>query len=104
MAWLVLIGSGLLETVWALALAASKGFTRPLPVAVFVVALVLSMVGLGYAVRTIPVGTAYAVWVGIGATGTALAGMVLLREPVTVARVACLLLIITGVVGLRYSE
>ncbi|HEY8452988.1 MAG: multidrug efflux SMR transporter [Micromonosporaceae bacterium] len=104
MAWLVLIGSGMLEAVWALALAASKGFTRPLPVAVFVVALVLSMVGLGYAVRTIPVGTAYAVWVGIGATGTALAGMVLLREPVTVARVACLLLIITGVVGLRYLE
>lgn len=104
MAWLVLIGSGVLESVWALALAASKGFTRPLPVAVFVVALVLSMAGLGYAVRTIPVGTAYAVWVGIGATGTAVAGMVLLREPVTVARIVCLILIIAGVVGLRYLE
>ncbi|HLV59244.1 MAG TPA: multidrug efflux SMR transporter [Natronosporangium sp.] len=104
MAWLVLIGSGLLETVWALALAASKGFTRPLPVAVFLVALVLSMAGLGYAVRTIPVGTAYAVWVGIGAIGTAVAGMVLFREPVTVARIACLILIVGGVVGLRYLE
>lgn len=104
MAWLVLIGSGVLESVWALALAASKGFTRPLPVAVFLVALVLSMAGLGYAVRTIPVGTAYAVWVGIGAIGTAVAGMVLLREPVTVARIVCLILIIAGVVGLRYLE
>src|SRR5699024_6694387 len=64
MAWIVLVASGVLETVWATALEGSRSFTRPLPSAVFVVALVLSMGGLGYALRTLPVGTAYAVWVG----------------------------------------
>ncbi|HEY8474164.1 MAG TPA: multidrug efflux SMR transporter [Natronosporangium sp.] len=101
MAWLVLVVSGALETVWAAALAASKGFTRPVPTVLFGVALLLSMAGLAFALRSIPVGTGYAVWVGIGAVGTALFGMVWLNEPVTVARVVCLLLIVTGVVGLR---
>ncbi|GIE78819.1 multidrug transporter [Actinoplanes philippinensis] len=102
MAWLVLIISGLLETVWAIALDRSAGFTRPAPTAVFGVAVVLSMAGLGYALRTIPVGTGYAVWVGIGAVGTALAGMLALNEPATLPRILCLLLVITGVAGLKY--
>ncbi len=101
MAWVVLVVSGALEAVWAVALASSKGFTRPLPTALFGLALLASMAGLAYALRSIPVGTGYAVWVGIGAVGTALYGMVWLQEPVTFARIACLFLIIAGVVGLR---
>ncbi|MBG0565947.1 DMT family transporter [Actinoplanes aureus] len=102
MAWLVLIISGLLETVWAIALDRSAGFTRPAPTAVFGVALVASMAGLGYALRTIPVGTGYAVWVGIGAVGTAVIGMVALGESASLPRIICLLLVISGIVGLKY--
>ena len=101
MAWAVLIVSGLLETVWAIALDRSAGFSRPLPGVTFVVSLALSMAGLGYALRTIPVGTGYAVWVGIGAAGTALVGMVALGEPATLPRLICLLLVVAGVVGLK---
>jgi quaternary ammonium compound-resistance protein SugE len=102
MAWFVLIVSGLLETVWAIALDRSSGFTRPAPTAVFGLALVLSMAGLGYALRTIPVGTGYAVWVGIGAVGTALVGMIALNEPASLPRIVCLLLVLAGVAGLKY--
>lgn len=103
MAWLVLVLSGVLETVWAAALAASKGFTRPWPSVLFAVALLLSMAGLAYALRSIPVGTGYAVWVGIGAVGTALFGMLWLGEPATAVRITCLVLIIAGVLGLRLA-
>jgi|SRR5690606_18350343 quaternary ammonium compound-resistance protein SugE len=103
MAWLVLVLSGVLETVWAAALAASRGLSRPWPTALFVAALLGSMAGLAYALRSIPVGTGYAVWVGIGAVGTALFGMVWLGEPVTAVRITCLVLIIAGVVGLRVA-
>jgi quaternary ammonium compound-resistance protein SugE len=102
MAWFVLVVSGVLETVWASALARSAGFTRLVPSVVFGAALVLSMAGLAFALRTIPVGTGYAVWVGIGAVGTALYGMAVLGEPATVARMACLVLIVGGVVGLKF--
>ncbi|MCF0095949.1 multidrug efflux SMR transporter [Micromonospora sp. MH99] len=101
MAWLVLVISGLLETVWAIALDRSAGFSRLLPSAVFVLALVLSMGGLAYALRDIPVGTGYAVWVGIGAVGTALVGMLALGESASLPRILCLLLVIAGVVGLK---
>ncbi|MGA5820611.1 DMT family transporter [Kitasatospora sp. NPDC094028] len=101
MAWLVLLVSGLLETVWAVALESSKGFSRLVPGIVFGVALLLSMGGLAYAMRTIPIGTGYAVWVGIGAVGTALYGMAVLGDAVTAARIGCLLLIVSGVVGLK---
>jgi quaternary ammonium compound-resistance protein SugE len=101
MAWIVLVVSGVLETVWATALAQSRGFTRVVPSVVFGVALVLSMVGLAYALRSIPVGTGYAVWVGIGAVGTAAYGMAVLGEPATVARLLCLVAIVGGVVGLK---
>ena len=101
MAWVVLVVSGLLETVWAAALSASAGFSRRGPVVVFLVALVLSMGGLAFALRDIPVGTGYAVWVGIGAVGTAVFGMVLFGEPATVGRLVCLTLIVAGVVGLK---
>jgi quaternary ammonium compound-resistance protein SugE len=101
MAWFVLILSGVLETVWVIALDRSSGFSRPLPSAVFGVALVLSMAGLGYALRSIPVGTGYVVWVGIGAVGTALIGMIALGESTSLPRLLSLLLVISGVVGLK---
>ena len=102
MAWIVLIVSGVLETMWAAALAQSKGFTRLVPSVVFGVALVLSMAGLAYALRSIPVGTGYAVWVGIGAVGASAYGMVTLGEPATAARLLCLVAIVGGVVGLKF--
>lgn len=101
MAWVVLVVSGVLEAVWAAALSASHGFSRLPPSIVFAVALVLSMAGLAYALREIPVGTGYAVWVGIGALGTAVVGMVAFGEPATTGRLACLVLIVAGVVGLK---
>ena len=108
MAWAVLIVSGLLETVRAIALDRSAGlsrplagFSRPLPSVTFLVSLALSMAGLAYALRTVPVGTGYVVWVGIGAVGTAVTGMVALGEPATLPRLICLLLVVAGVVGLK---
>jgi quaternary ammonium compound-resistance protein SugE len=102
MAWIALVVSGILETVWAAALAQSRGFTRLLPSIVFGVAIVLSMAGLSYALQTIPIGTGYAVWVGIGAVGTAAYGMAALGEPATTARLLCLVAIVGGVVGLKF--
>ncbi|GAB2572057.1 quaternary ammonium compound-resistance protein SugE [Paractinoplanes abujensis] len=101
MAWVVLVVSGVLESVWAIALGRSQGFTRLIPSVVFGVALVLSMVGLAYSLKSIPVGTGYAVWVGIGAVGTAVAGMVFLGESASVLRIVSLLLVVAGVIGLK---
>lgn len=101
MAWIVLVISGLLETAWAIALDRSAGFSRLVPTLVFAVTAALSMVGLAYALREIPVGTGYAVWVGIGAVGTALVGMVALNESTSLPRIICLLLVVAGVVGLK---
>lgn len=101
MPWIILIISGVLETVWAAALSASQGLSRPRPTMLFLASLTVSMAGLAYAMRTIPIGTGYAVWVGIGAVGTALYGMLVLHEPATAGRLVCLSLIIGGVVGLK---
>lgn len=101
MAWLVLVVSGVLEAVWATALGRAEGFSRPVPTVVFVVALVVSMVGLAFAMRTLPVGTSYAVWVGIGAVLTVAFAMATGQEPVTVLKVVFLLAIVGGVVGLK---
>jgi quaternary ammonium compound-resistance protein SugE len=101
MPWLVLILSGLLESVWAIALSQSAGFSRVAPSVIFVLGLVGSMIGLGFALRTIPIGTGYAVWVGIGVAGTALAGMLYLGESASALRVLSLLLVFAGVVGLK---
>jgi quaternary ammonium compound-resistance protein SugE len=99
--WLVLVLSGVLEAVWATALGRSEGFSRLAPSAVFAVALVLSMVGLAYAMRELPVGTAYAVWVGIGAVLTVLIAMVSGEEPVSLVRLLLLAGIVGCVVGLK---
>ena len=101
MAWLILVVSGMLETVWAIALERTQGFTKLMPSIVFVVALALSMSGLGYALRELPVGTGYAVWVGIGAVGAAVVGMIWLGESASLARIGCLLLVVAGIVGLK---
>ncbi len=101
MSWFLLILSGVLEAVWATALGRSEGFTRPVPSVVFAVALVASMIGLALAVRDLPVGTAYAVWVGVGAVLTVLVAVVTGAEALTLAKTACLLLIVAGAVGLK---
>jgi quaternary ammonium compound-resistance protein SugE len=82
-------------------LSRSGGFSRPVPTTIFTVGLLLSMAGLGYALRRLPVGTAYAVWVGIGMAGTAVAGMVLLNESASLPRLLSLLLVLAGVLGLK---
>lgn len=104
MAWFVLVVSGVLESVWALALGRTEGFTRWVPSVVFVVALTASMAGLGYAMRTLPVGTAYAVWVGIGASLTVLVGMLTGAEPATPVRVLLLLGLVGCIIGLKLAH
>ncbi|MFM2044864.1 MAG: putative multidrug resistance protein SugE [Pseudomonadota bacterium] len=101
MAWIYLIIAGLLEIVWAVGLKYTEGFTKPVPSVVVLVFALASFYLLGLAAKTLPIGTAYAIWVGIGATGTAIAGMVLFGEPATVARLVCILLIVAGVAGLK---
>jgi quaternary ammonium compound-resistance protein SugE len=101
MAWIVLVASGMLETVWAIALDRSAGFSRPVPTAVFGASLAASMVGLAYALRTIPVGTGYAVWVGIGAALTAVVGMLVLGESASLPRIISLVLVVAGIAGLK---
>lgn len=100
-AWMLLAVAGLLEVGWAVGMKATAGFTRPLPTAIVVAVALASFWLLGLAMKTLPVGTAYAVWVGIGAAGAALFGMLLYGEPASVARIVCVLLIVAGVVGLR---
>lgn len=101
MSWLVLILSGVLEAVWAVALSRTAGFTRLGPSVVFVAALVASMAGLAYAMRELPVGTSYAIWVGIGAALTVSFAMVTGAEPASVLKVVFLGMIVAGVVGLK---
>ncbi|WP_101653172.1 DMT family transporter [Brevibacterium ihuae] len=101
MAWFVLIASGMLEAVWAGALSASRGFTRWQPVLLFLVSVTLSMTGLAWAMTSLPTGTAYAVWVGIGASLAVLWGFVTGQERATVARVLLLVLLIGSVAGLK---
>lgn len=104
MHWLILIISGLFEAVWATALGKSEGLTRLTPTLVFIVGLVLSMVGLAYAMRELPTGTAYAVWVGVGATVTVLYAMATGTEPVSLLKVLFLLMIVAGIVGLKVTS
>ncbi len=101
MDWVVLIASGVMESVWAIALGKSDGFAHPGPTVVFVGALVLSMAGLAFATKTLPVGTAYAAWVGIGAALTVVYGMVTGSEPASLARIALIAGLVGCVVGLK---
>lgn len=101
MAWICLIIAGILEIGWAVGLKYTVGFSRLWPSVATVIAMIASFALLSAALKTIPMGTAYAVWTGIGAAGTAIVGMVFLGEPRVCLRILCLLLIITGVVGLK---
>ena len=104
MAWLVLVVAGLLETVWALALKESDGFSKLGPSVLFAVACVASMVLLAIALRSLPVGTGYAVWTGIGAVGAAIAGMVLLGDAAVLNRILPIGLIAVGIVWLALAR
>lgn len=103
MAWILLLIAGLLEVGWAIGLKYTEGFTRPWPSAFTLVAMVGSVLLLGVAMKSLPVGTSYAVWVGVGALGTALLGIVLFGEPATVGRLVSLGLILAGIVGLKLA-
>ena len=103
MAWAVLVVAGLFEVGWAIGLKYTEGFTRLWPSVGTAAAMVVSVVLLGWAMRTLPVGTAYAVWTGIGAIGTVVLGIVLFQEPATVARLVCVGLILAGIVGLKLT-
>jgi quaternary ammonium compound-resistance protein SugE len=101
MAWIWLAAAGLLEVVWAIGLKYTSGFTRLLPSAVTLAAMAASVYFLALAVRTIPIGTGYAVWTGIGAVGVAILGMILFDEPRTLLRIMSILLIVAGIAGLK---
>jgi quaternary ammonium compound-resistance protein SugE len=101
MAWLILLVAGLLETGWAVGLKYTEGFSRPWPSVWTILAMVLSLFLLSYALKSLPIGTAYAVWTGIGAVGTAILGIVLFGEPATAARLISIGLIVSGIVGLK---
>ena len=104
MAWLLLIVAGLLETLWAVGLKYTDGFTRFWPSVLTIVGIVASMLLLSIAARTLPIGTAYAVWVGIGAAGAAVLGIFLLGEPVTAARIFFLALLLVAIAGLKMTS
>ena len=103
MAWVILVVSGLLEAGWALSLKASDGLSKLWPSVAFLVLLALSMTGLMIALKTLPVGPAYAVWVGIGAVLTAIIGMIAFDDPVNALTIGSIVLIIAGVVGLQFA-
>lgn len=103
MSWIILFIAGLLEVVWAIGLKYTHGFTRLTPSVITVAAMIVSIVLLSWAMRSLPVGTAYAVWTGIGAVGAAITGILLLGESASLARIASLALIVAGIVGLKLS-
>lgn len=104
MPWIVLIASGVLEAVWATALGRSAGLTKPVPTTVFAVTVVASMVGLAWAMRSLPTGTAYAVWVGVGASLAVVYGMATGDEPVSLAKVLLILGLVGCIVGLKLAH
>ena len=104
MAWAILFLAGLLEMVWALLLKQSAGFTRPGPTVGFIISLFLSMFLLAHALKTLPVGSAYAVWTGIGAAGTAIVGMLWLGESREILKLISLVMLVAGIIGLRVTS
>jgi quaternary ammonium compound-resistance protein SugE len=104
LAWLYLLVAGVFEVVWALGMKYTDGFTKILPSILTVAAMAVSVVFLSLAVKTLPLGTGYAVWTGIGTVGTAIFGILLFGEPATVARLGCMLLIVAGIIGLKLVD
>jgi quaternary ammonium compound-resistance protein SugE len=101
--WIMLAAAGLFEVVWAIGLKYAEGFTKPVPSAITIGAMIVSMWLLAQAARDLPIGTAYAVWTGIGAVGAALLGIMLFQESANLARLGCIALIVLGIVGLKLS-
>ena len=101
MAWIILFIAGLFEIGWAVGLKFTEGFTRPIPIVLTAISLVASLGLLGWAIKSLPLGTAYAVWTGVGAVGTAIVGILVFKEPATAARLVCLALIVSGILGLK---
>lgn len=104
MAWVYLVLAGVLEVVWAVGLKYSEGFSRLWPSVITLVATVASFWLLALALKHLPLGTGYAIWVGIGAVGTAFVGMLIFKEPATVARIMCIGLIVAGIIGLKLTS
>ena len=104
MAWFILVIAGLFEIGWAIGLKYTEGFTRLWPTVGTVLAMIISVALLGWAMRTLPVGTAYAVWTGIGAVGTVILGILLFGDPATAGRLLCVGLILAGIVGLKMTS
>ncbi len=102
MAWLYLFVAGVFEIGWAIGLKYTDGFTRLVPSLLTVASMVVSLTLLGFALKTLPVGTAYAVWTGVGAVGTALMGIWLFGDPATTARLVCIAVIVSGILGLKF--
>lgn len=101
--WILILIAGLLEVVWAIGLKYSEGFTRPAPSVVTIAAILASLYLLSLGMKQIPVGTAYAVWVGIGAVGTAIAAVILFAEPVNALRIGGIALIVSGIIVLKFA-
>ncbi|QDT52392.1 Quaternary ammonium compound-resistance protein SugE [Caulifigura coniformis] len=101
MAWVILVVAGLLEIGWAVGLKLSDGLSKPVPAMLTIIAMIASMVLLGVAVRTLPLGTAYAIWTGIGAVGAVILGIFLFHEPATAGRLLCVAAIVGGIIGLK---
>lgn len=104
MNWIILIVAGLFEMAWAIGLKYSEGLTKLWPTVFTAVAMIISVVLLGYAMKSLPVGTAYAVWVGVGAAGTVILGIFLMDDPVTAGRLLSLALIVAGIIGLKLAS
>lgn len=104
MPWIYLFLAGVLEVGWAIGLKYTEGFTRPLPTILTVLCMVASIALLGLAVRDLPIGTAYAIWTGIGTVGAVILGMVLFGDPATIARILCIGLILAGIAGLKLTS
>ncbi|MCK9814053.1 QacE family quaternary ammonium compound efflux SMR transporter [Pseudomonas chlororaphis] len=103
MSWIILFFAGLFEVGWAIGLKYTDGFTRPLPTALTIIAMAISLGLLGLAMRDLPLGTAYAIWTGVGAIGTVIAGIILFGESMALMRLASVALIVAGLVGLKVS-
>ena len=101
MAWVYLFIAGLFEIGWAIGLKYTEGYTKLMPTVLTIGAMIASVITLGWALKEIPIGTGYAVWTGIGTVGTAILGIILFAEPATAIRLACIGLIVTGIVGLK---
>ena len=104
MAWFTLVIAGILEVGWAIGLKYSDGFSKPIPSILTVIGMILSFFMLSISLKTLPVGTAYTIWTGIGAVGAAVCGMILFNEPRDVARILCILLIVAGILGLKFTS